>query len=97
MTDETLRAHIETLWESRDRISSATTGADRDAIENALAALDAGRLRVAAPQDGGWVVHEWLKKAVLLSFRLNDSIVMLGGAAGAPAYDKVPLWFGGLE
>ncbi|QEO16633.1 2,3,4,5-tetrahydropyridine-2,6-dicarboxylate N-succinyltransferase [Acetobacter vaccinii] len=97
MTDETLRAHIETLWESRDRISSATTGADRDAIENALAALDAGRLRVAAPQDGGWVVHEWLKKAVLLSFRLNDSIVMPGGAAGAPAYDKVPLKFEGWD
>lgn len=75
MTDETLRAHIETLWEERDRISSATVGKDRDAIETALEALDSGRLRVAAPQEDGWVVHEWLKKAVLLSFRLNDSIV----------------------
>lgn len=97
MTDETLRAHIETLWEERDRISSATVGKDRDAIETALEALDSGRLRVAAPQEDGWVVHEWLKKAVLLSFRLNDSIVQPGGAAGAPAYDKVPLKFAGWD
>ena len=97
MTDETLRAHIETLWEKRDGISSATQGADRAAIESALEALDSGKLRVAAPQDGGWVVHEWLKKAVLLSFRLNDSVVMPAGAAGAPAYDKVPLKFSGWD
>ncbi|MFT9360596.1 2,3,4,5-tetrahydropyridine-2,6-dicarboxylate N-succinyltransferase [Acetobacter okinawensis] len=97
MTDEILRAHIENLWEERDRISSATVGKDRDAIEAALEALDSGRLRVAAPQEDGWVVHEWLKKAVLLSFRLNDSLVIPGGAAGAPAYDKVPLKFAGWD
>ncbi|GAB3594537.1 MAG: 2,3,4,5-tetrahydropyridine-2,6-dicarboxylate N-succinyltransferase [Acetobacter sp.] len=97
MTHETLRAHIETLWENREAISSATQGADRAAIESALDALDSGKLRVAAPHDGGWVVHEWLKKAVLLSFRLNDSVVMPAGAAGAPAYDKVPLKFAGWD
>ncbi|MDN7354653.1 2,3,4,5-tetrahydropyridine-2,6-dicarboxylate N-succinyltransferase [Acetobacter senegalensis] len=93
MTEATLRAHIETLWEARDRVSSATVGEDRKAIEDALEALDSGRLRVAAPSEDGWVVHEWLKKAVLLSFRLNDSVVIPGAAAGAPAYDKVPVKF----
>ncbi|MCX2559850.1 2,3,4,5-tetrahydropyridine-2,6-dicarboxylate N-succinyltransferase [Acetobacter farinalis] len=97
MTEETLRAHIETLWENRDRISSATGGEDRKAIETALEALDSGHLRVAAPSEGGWVVHEWLKKAVLLSFRLNDSRVMPGAAAGGPAFDKVPVKFEGWD
>ena len=77
---------IETSWEGRAAVSSATRGEARDAVEAALEALDAGRLRVASPGDGGWTVHEWLKKAVLLSFRLNDSAVMEGGA-----WDKVPL------
>ncbi|MFT8421808.1 MAG: 2,3,4,5-tetrahydropyridine-2,6-dicarboxylate N-succinyltransferase [Gluconacetobacter sp.] len=86
-----LRTHIEAVWERRDTLSSATTGADRAAVEQALAGLDAGTLRVAAPSDSGWVVNEWLKKAVLLSFRLNDSAVMPG--APAPFYDKVPLKF----
>lgn len=97
MTEETLRAQIETLWEARDRISSATTGDDRKAIETALEALDSGRLRVAAPSENGWVVHEWLKKAVLLSFRLNDSVVMPGAAAGGPAFDKVSVKFQGWD
>lgn len=97
MTEATLRAHIETLWEARDRVSSATVGEDRQAIEDALDALDSGRLRVAAPSEDGWVVHEWLKKAVLLSFRLNDSVVIPGAAAGAPAYDKVPVKFQGWD
>lgn len=97
MTEATLRAHIETLWEARDRVSSATVGEDRKAIEDALEALDSGRLRVAAPSEDGWVVHEWLKKAVLLSFRLNDSVIIPGAAAGAPAYDKVPVKFQGWD
>jgi len=97
MTDNTLRTQIEALWEERHTISSATTGAGRKTIETALAALDAGELRVAAPEDGGWVVHEWLKKAVLLSFRLNDSVVVPGAAAGAPAFDKVPVKFAGWD
>ncbi len=86
MDDDSLRTAIETAWDDRAAISSATTGAPRDAVEAALEALDAGRLRVASPGSGAWTVHEWLKKAVLLSFRLNDSAAMEGGA-----WDKAPL------
>ena len=86
MDATSLRTTIETLWDQRDTLSSATTGAPREAVDHALDALDDGRLRVASPQDDGWTVHEWLKKAVLLSFRLNDSAAMEGNA-----WDKVPL------
>ena len=71
-------------------ISSATRGDDRRAVEDALDALDSGALRVAEKGAEGWVVHQWLKKAVLLSFRLNDSAAM-DGAGGAPVWDKVPM------
>ena len=92
-----LRATIDELWEHRDTLALATAGAARDAVEQALAALDEGRLRVAEPAaGGGWVVHQWLKKAVLLSFRLQDS-VPLPGAGGAPVYDKVALKFAGWD
>jgi 2,3,4,5-tetrahydropyridine-2-carboxylate N-succinyltransferase len=84
-----LRARIEALWEARDSVSARTSGPDREAIETALAQLDSGTARVAEPTPDGWVVNVWLKQAVLLSFRLNDSAPMDG--AGAPAYDKVPL------
>jgi 2,3,4,5-tetrahydropyridine-2-carboxylate N-succinyltransferase len=90
MTVAALRSRIEELWEARETLSPATTGAARAAVEDALSALDAGTLRVAAPGEGGWIVHEWLKKAVLLSFRISESRP-LAGAAGAPVYDKVPL------
>ncbi len=86
MDDTSLRTTIESLWDQRDTLSAATQGDARDAVEAALEALDAGRLRVASPDASGWAVHEWLKKAVLLSFRLNDSAAMEGGA-----WDKVPL------
>jgi len=98
MTNETLRARIEALWERRADLNAATQGDDRTAVQEALAALDSGKMRVASPQDGGgWVVNEWLKKAVLLSFRLSDSTTMPGAAASAPAFDKVPLKFAGWE
>jgi 2,3,4,5-tetrahydropyridine-2,6-dicarboxylate N-succinyltransferase len=101
--DEHARATLETdiiaLWERRDQLNAATTGPDRDAVEAALDLLDRGLARVAAPTDSGWVVHEWLKKAVLLSFRLNDSAPM-PGAGGAPVFDKVAMkcagWDGAL-
>jgi 2,3,4,5-tetrahydropyridine-2-carboxylate N-succinyltransferase len=68
----------------------------RHQVADVLALLDSGEARVAEPDgNGGWQVNQWLKKAVLLSFRLNDNRVMDGGAAGAPAYDKVPLKFAG--
>jgi 2,3,4,5-tetrahydropyridine-2-carboxylate N-succinyltransferase len=84
--DHSLRATIETLWEARTSVSSATKGEPRDAVEAALDGLDTGRLRVVSPGETGWTLHEWLKKAVLLSFRLHDSSAMEGGA-----WDKVPL------
>ena len=92
-----LRAAIDELWERRDTLSPATAGPARNAVEQALAGLDSGRLRVAEPAaSSGWVVHQWLKKAVLLSFRLQDS-APLPGAGGAPVFDKVPLKFAGWD
>ena len=92
---EQLTAIIDAAWDARDAISSATQGEVRDAVQTALAGLDDGSLRVAEKLDGSWQVNQWLKKAVLLSFRLNDNVVVDGGAAGAPAYDKVPSKFAG--
>lgn len=96
MTDTALQAEIEALWERRAELSPATSGRPREAVEAALAALDAGRLRVAAPEGDGWVVHQWLKQAVLLSFRLNDS-APLPGAAGSPVFDKVGMKTAGWD
>ena len=91
-----LEAAIDAAWEERDGINSATKGKVRDAIETAIAGLDDGSYRTAEKVGGEWVVNQWLKKAVLLSFRLYDSVPMDGGASfpgmgGAPWYDKVPL------
>ena len=91
---DTLRGRIETLWERRGELGPGTGGEAREAVEAALDELDSGRLRVATREGSGWVVHEWLKKAVLLSFRLSDSAPM-PGAGGAPVYDKVPIKFEG--
>ena len=93
MDVSTLRTRIEALWERRDTLSPSSGGEDRAAVEAALEALDAGRARVAEPDgQGGWRVNQWLKQAVLLSFRLTESAPM-DTAAGA--YDKVPLKFDG--
>jgi len=93
-----LAATIDQAWEARDGLGFTTTGAVRDAVEAAIAGLDAGTYRVAEKQaDGQWHVHQWLKKAVLLSFRLNDNEVVDGGAAGAPGFDKVPSKFAGWD
>ena len=67
-----LRKTIEAAWEARDTLGVTSKGAERDAVEAVLEGLDSGELRVAEKVDGAWQVHEWLKKAVLLSFRLND-------------------------
>jgi 2,3,4,5-tetrahydropyridine-2-carboxylate N-succinyltransferase len=91
MTHAALQAPIEALWERRDTLTSATKGVDREAVEAALEALDSGTARVAEPDGtGGWTVNQWLKQAVLLSFRLTDSAPMDTAAGG---YDKVPLKF----
>lgn len=88
-----LAATIEALWERRADLSPATKGADREAVEAALELLDSGKARVAEPDGaGGWRVNQWLKQAVLLSFRLEESAVI---PSGFGAYDKVPLKFAG--
>jgi 2,3,4,5-tetrahydropyridine-2-carboxylate N-succinyltransferase len=95
MSGHPLQSTIDALWDRISEISSATKGAPREVVQTALDALDAGELRVAEPlAGGGWRVNEWLKKAVLLSFRLNDSALMTG-VGGAPAWDKVPMKFEG--
>jgi 2,3,4,5-tetrahydropyridine-2-carboxylate N-succinyltransferase len=91
-----LQGIIEAAWDARDGIGVATTGAVRDAVDSALGQLDSGAARVAEPDgNGGWRVNQWLKKAVLLSFRLNDNVLIDNGSAGAPAFDKVPSKFAG--
>ena len=96
MTLSALRPTIEALWDRRDTVNSGTSGPDRDAVEQVLAALDAGTLRAAEKHGEEWIANEWAKKAVLLSFRLNDSILM-DGPGGAPVFDKVPMKFAGWD
>ncbi|WP_297442565.1 2,3,4,5-tetrahydropyridine-2,6-dicarboxylate N-succinyltransferase [Acidocella sp.] len=91
-----LQTVIEAAWDARGEISPATTGAVRDAVEAALEMLDAGQARVAQPGPEGWVVNQWLKKAVLLSFRLYPN-QMMDGAGGAPVFDKVAVKFAGWD
>jgi 2,3,4,5-tetrahydropyridine-2-carboxylate N-succinyltransferase len=100
MTTKDLAATVDAAWEARDTIGLSTRGAVREAVEAALEGLDAGRLRVAEKVDGTWHVHQWLKKAVLLSFRLNDMAEIAGGPvdpARGPSvwWDKVPSKFAG--
>ena len=95
MSNAALEAAIEAAWEARDGISPATKGEARDAVEATLAALDGGSLRVAEKRGNDWHVNQWAKKAVLLSFRLNDMGVIPGGNGGATWWDKVPSKFAG--
>ncbi|KQT85332.1 2,3,4,5-tetrahydropyridine-2,6-dicarboxylate N-succinyltransferase [Aurantimonas sp. Leaf443] len=94
----TLERTIEDAFEARDTISLSTGGAVREAVEAALELLDSGEARVATRgADGAWTVHQWLKKAVLLSFRLNDMGIIEGGPGGATWWDKVPSKFAGWD
>ena len=91
-----LAAIVEKAFEERDAIDGSTRGEVREAVDEALNALDRGELRVASrADDGSWTVHQWLKKAVLLSFRLNDMSIIEGGPGGATWWDKVPSKFDG--
>jgi 2,3,4,5-tetrahydropyridine-2-carboxylate N-succinyltransferase len=101
MSRADLEKAIDTAFDNRDAVNASTKGEVREAVEEALSLLDSGQARVAEPQGNHqWQVNQWLKKAVLLSFRLNDMVVMPGGAehpvAGASVWwDKVPLKFSG--
>lgn len=88
-----IKTVIDAAWDKKETVSAATSGEVRDAVNEALSLLDSGKVRVATPSDDGWVVHRWLKKAVLLSFRLNDMQMISGGPGGAHWYDKVPSKF----
>ncbi len=95
MSHEQLETTIEQAWEARDEITAATQGETRDAIETALGLLDRGDARVAEKQGSEWIVNQWLKKAVLLSFRLNNMEPIAGGPGSAQWWDKVPSKFDG--
>jgi 2,3,4,5-tetrahydropyridine-2-carboxylate N-succinyltransferase len=94
-TTTSLQTTIDAAWEERDTINTSTVGPLREAVEVALDLLDRGEARVAEKIDGAWVVHQWLKKAVLLSFRLNDMGLISGGPAGSFYWDKVAPKFQG--
>jgi 2,3,4,5-tetrahydropyridine-2-carboxylate N-succinyltransferase len=93
--DEQLQRVIDRAWEEREHIGPQTRGDVRLAVDAALAALDAGEARIAEKIGDGWTVHQWLKKAVLLSFRLNPMEAISGGPGGAHWWDKVPSKFAG--
>jgi 2,3,4,5-tetrahydropyridine-2-carboxylate N-succinyltransferase len=96
MSNAHLETAIDAAWEARDQITPATGGETRDAIEATLTALDSGTLRVAERlESGDWHVNQWAKKAVLLSFRLNDMAQISGGNGGTSWWDKVPSKFDG--
>jgi 2,3,4,5-tetrahydropyridine-2-carboxylate N-succinyltransferase len=97
MQREQLRTVIERAFEERASIGPSTKGEIRDAVDTALDGLDRGKFRVAEKLDGRWRVHQWLKKAVLLSFRLNDMTPIEGGPGGASWWDKVPSKFAGWD
>ena len=95
MLENALQEMIDTAWETRDKLSPNSRGPERQAVEAALEGLDSGKLRVAEKVDGEWRVHQWLKKAVLLSFRLNDMSMIEGAPGGAAWWDKVDSKFKG--
>ncbi len=95
MSHADLQATIDTAFEDRGSLNPDTTGEVREAVEQALALLDSGHARVAQKTDGSWVVNQWLKKAVLLSFIINDMAPIPGGPGGASWWDKVPSKFDG--
>ena len=96
MPNTNLQPVIEAAWDRRESVSATTRGEVRDAVTAALDLLDSGEARVAEKTGGRWVVHQWLKKAVLLSFRLNDMELIAGAPGGAGWWDKVPSKFAGM-
>ncbi|MBU0725519.1 MAG: 2,3,4,5-tetrahydropyridine-2,6-dicarboxylate N-succinyltransferase [Alphaproteobacteria bacterium] len=102
MSDASLQATIDAAWEDRANVGLTTKGEIRDAVDTALEGLDSGKFRVASKETGSWVVHQWLKKAVLLSFRLYDMAPIPGGPTDpvrgeSPWFDKVPSKFSGWD
>jgi 2,3,4,5-tetrahydropyridine-2-carboxylate N-succinyltransferase len=96
MSHSSLKSAVEAAWDARDSVSVTTRGEVREAVETALNLLDRGEARVAEKKGGYWQVNQWLKKAVLLSFRLNDMTPIAGAPGGASWWDKVPSKFAGM-
>jgi 2,3,4,5-tetrahydropyridine-2-carboxylate N-succinyltransferase len=97
---DNLQSTIDAAWEARAELAPARApAAIRDAVAHVIDELDAGRLRVAEKRDGAWVTHQWIKKAVLLSFRLADNVPigLAGPAAPFRFFDKVPTKFAGYD
>ena len=97
MAQDQLKTVIEKAWDHREAVTSATKGEVREAVDTALDLLDKGEMRVASKSEGQWTVHQWLKKAVLLSFRLNDMGLISGAPGGASWWDKVPSKFDRMD
>ena len=97
MLGQDIEGRIEAAWESRADIGFSTQGPVREAVDATLTALDDGAIRVAEKKDGAWTVNQWVKKAVLLSFRLNDNQIIEHGPGDAVWYDKVPSKFAGWD
>jgi 2,3,4,5-tetrahydropyridine-2-carboxylate N-succinyltransferase len=93
--NQQLQTVIDRAWDERDSLGPQTNGEVREAVEAAIAALDSGEARIAEQVEGEWVVNQWLKKAVLLSFRLNPMELIAGGPGAAHWWDKVPSKFAG--
>jgi 2,3,4,5-tetrahydropyridine-2,6-dicarboxylate N-succinyltransferase len=93
MTHDHLKTFIDSAYEHAVEITPETRGVVRDAVDEVLNLLDRGELRVAEKRDGHWIVHQWLKKAILLSFRLNEPHKIDGGPGGGAWWDKVPTKF----
>ena len=91
-----LQSAIDSVWEERQGIGPATTGVVRETVETTLDLLNNGLIRVAEKTSDGWTVNQWIKKAVLLSFRLNDMTSISGAPGGASWWDKVPSKFAGM-
>jgi 2,3,4,5-tetrahydropyridine-2-carboxylate N-succinyltransferase len=96
MDNEQLKTIVDAAWEVRDEVTPKTKGETRDAVDSALELMDSGKVRVAEKEAGTWRVNQWLKKAVLLSFRLNDMTTIPGGPGqNTPWWDKVPAKWAG--
>lgn len=97
LKDETLPQTIDAAWEARDGVNADTKGDVREAVDEALSLLDSGARRIAEKKDGAWRINQWLKKAVLLSFRLNPMRRIENGPGNSAWWDKVPSKFDGWQ
>jgi 2,3,4,5-tetrahydropyridine-2-carboxylate N-succinyltransferase len=92
-----LETSIDSIWEQREQLSEKTKLMAKKTVDDALRLLGEGKLRVAEKKGEAWHVNVWLKKAVLLSFRMNDNVIISGGPGGSPWFDKVPMCFTGMK